>query len=162
VANLRNIRAIFSQQSYNLANAASNMNSMYALDQSNTTLWAWGYNNFNNLGIYQTENLYVCVCVFVCVCGLFYSRKGRSTLPLSAISHLAATCPSPCRICATRPTERAASVRACLVLLLFLCRLCCSLSCSSPLIALLWLALSALCSLECRRFRSRSKFGEQG
>ncbi len=65
VANLRNIRAIFSQ-------GWSSSLTMYALDQSNTTLWAWGANGNFNLGIYQPEALYVdtpvCVCVCVCVC----------------------------------------------------------------------------------------------
>eukprot|EP00048_Salpingoeca_helianthica_P006906 m.104216 g.104216 ORF g.104216 m.104216 type:complete len:954 (+) comp14168_c0_seq2:299-3160(+) len=63
VANLRNIRAIFSQQYYNFASSSSPMNTMYALDQSNTTLWAWGFNSYGNLGVYQTENFYTPVVV---------------------------------------------------------------------------------------------------
>jgi len=64
VANLANIRAIFSQM-YNSA-------SMFALEDDNSTLWAWGYNGNYNLGIYQSDVMYAPVVVH----GLRLSKNG--------------------------------------------------------------------------------------
>ena len=38
-------------------------NTMFALEQSNTTLWAWGYNGAGNLGVYQTDTMWAPVTV---------------------------------------------------------------------------------------------------
>lgn len=56
VANLMNIRKIFTQ-------GWTSSLTTFAIDQSNTTLWAWGYNGLYNLGIYQAENFYTPVAV---------------------------------------------------------------------------------------------------
>ncbi len=55
MANLKNIRAIFSQQWFS---GGSIYNSMYALENNGATLWGVGYNGNYNLGIYQGENMY--------------------------------------------------------------------------------------------------------
>jgi len=70
VANLINIRAIFSEQYYS---GGTPYNTMYALETSNTTLWAWGYNGYYNLGIYQGDNMYAPVSVQ----GLRFAKLGQ-------------------------------------------------------------------------------------
>lgn len=60
VANLQNIRSIFSQEFFS---GGSPYNTMFALENSNTTLWAWGYNGAYNLGIYQSDAMLAPVAV---------------------------------------------------------------------------------------------------
>lgn len=60
MANLVNIRAIFSQQWFS---GGSVYNTMFALENNNSTLWGVGYNGYYNIGVYQSDSMYTPVAV---------------------------------------------------------------------------------------------------